>query len=235
MTEPRVLGVIPARGGSKRFPRKNLAPLAGKPLIQHTIDCARAARRLSRCIVSTDDPEIAEVARACGADVPFLRPAELATDTATSASVALHALRHCEAEDGAAYELLALLQPTQPLRRPADIDGAVRLLVDDPGCPAVITVCAAGAWHPAYHYRRLPTGRFEPLLGESVLERRMQDFDRAYVRTGAVYVTRREYLVTKGRLMAADTLGYEIEPERNVNIDEPQDLLYAEWLLARGG
>jgi N-acylneuraminate cytidylyltransferase len=135
----RVLGVIPARGGSKGLPRKNVLPLAGRPLIAWTIACAKAATSLTRIIVSTDDAEIAAVSRAARADVPFMRPAELATDTATSMDMLRHALGAVESAGDAPYDAVCLLQPTSPFRHPTDIDGAIAL-IQAAGSSSVISV-----------------------------------------------------------------------------------------------
>lgn len=124
-----VVAIIPARGGSKMLPRKNTLPLCGKPLIAHTIEHALAARRLDRTIVSTDDPEIAEVAERWGAEVPFLRPAELATDEATTEVVLQHALRWLETEERVRVDIMVLLEATSPIRRPGLIDRVIDTLL----------------------------------------------------------------------------------------------------------
>lgn len=125
---PRVLGVIPARGGSKRLPRKNIMPLAGKPLIAWTIEAAARADTLTDWLVTTEDEEIMAVARECGAPVPFRRPMELAGDKVRNIDTVMHAMEFMEAETGTAYDILVLLQPTCPIRDPEHIDEAVRLL-----------------------------------------------------------------------------------------------------------
>ncbi|MCI0730285.1 MAG: acylneuraminate cytidylyltransferase family protein, partial [Chloroflexi bacterium] len=136
----RVLGLIPARGGSKGVPRKNIRLLCGKPLLQYTAESALAARRLSRVILSTEDEEIAEVGRRCGLDVPFLRPAELAQDDTAALPVVQHALRWLEAQ-GEWFDAICFLQPTCPLRRAEDIDACITLL-EERNADTVVSVLA---------------------------------------------------------------------------------------------
>ncbi|HKW84805.1 MAG TPA: acylneuraminate cytidylyltransferase family protein, partial [Burkholderiaceae bacterium] len=149
----RLLAVVPARGGSKRLPRKNVRPLGGRPLIAWTIEAAHASGVLDDVLVSTDDEEIADAARQCGAQVPWLRPAALATDTATSAAVLQHALAWYEAKRGAVSGVV-LLQPTSPFRSPASIRGAVASFLGQPEDDrhAVVSVSPA-AQHPAWSFR----------------------------------------------------------------------------------
>jgi CMP-N-acetylneuraminic acid synthetase len=136
MSDASVLALVPARGGSKRIPGKNTIALAGRPLIGWTIDAALRSTSITDTVVSTDDPVIAKAAIAEGARVPFMRPEALATDTAATVDVLLHALRTLDAD----YQFICVLQPTSPLRRPEDIDGAVRLAVER-NLDAVISVC----------------------------------------------------------------------------------------------
>ncbi len=140
MTSPRVLAVIPARGGSKGLPGKNIRLLAGLPLIAHSIRAAALMTTVTRCVISTDDPSIAEVALAHGGEVPWLRPPELATDTTPMAPVLRDTLSRVEAEEGRAYDAVVLLDPTSPSRVPQEVDTAVRRLLGTPGLDGVISV-----------------------------------------------------------------------------------------------
>ncbi len=152
-----ILGVIPARGGSKSVPRKNIALVHGKPLIAYTIEAAQHSRLLTHFLVSSDDPEIIAVARKYGAPVPFVRPAELATDIAPTLPVVQHAVGEMERMHGITYDFVVLLQPTTPLRLPEDIDAALEKLVAT-GANSVISVCDVGAYHPARMRRSRTTG-----------------------------------------------------------------------------
>ncbi len=229
MTGPRVLALIPARGGSKRIPRKNLAPLAGRPLIAWTIEAALAAHSVDRVVVSTDDPEIADTARSLGAGVPFLRPAALAGDQAGSLAVLRHAL---EALEGTveACDLVALLQPTSPLRTADDIDAAASLF-EARGARAVISVCPAD--HPPEWCNRLPADHsLEGFLPPEARGRRSQDLPPAYRLNGAIYLYRcQDVLQDTVPAFEAGCYAYLMPRERSVDIDEPFDLRLAEALL----
>lgn len=221
-----MLALIPARGGSKGLPRKNVLPLAGKPLIAWSIEAALAAPSVRRVLVSTDDPEIAEAARVAGAEVPWLRPAELATDTATSLDVALHALDQADP----ASEWLLLLQPTSPLRTAGDIEAAAALR--GPGVDAVIGVCEAQT-HPALALREDAEGFVAPYI-EGVTATRRQDLPKAYAINGAVYLVRVSTLRDERTFKPAHTRPYRMPAERSIDIDTAWDFVVAEFALQRG-
>lgn len=229
----RVLGVIPARGGSKGIPRKNIRLLGGKPLIAWTIEAAQQSRLLTRVILSTEDEEIAAVGRQWGVEVPFLRPAELAQDDTPTLPVVEHALRECE-KDGVRYDAVCLLQPTAPLRKPAWIDGCIRML-EERGADAVVTVCRIPEeHHPWWSLMKDAAGWMQFSSGRTVPPRR-QDLPPAYHREGSVYVTRREVLVEAGSLYGNRLAGWEVSQEETVNLDTEEDWRRAEYLLAQGG
>jgi len=227
----RALGVIPARGGSKGIPRKNIQLLGGKPLIAHTIEAAKASRRLARFIVSTEDEEIAAAARRCGAEAPFVRPARLATDSARAIPVMQHALETMEAMENARFDALVMLQPTTPLRAAADIDGALELL-EASRADSVISVVDCGGHHPA-RMKYLEDGRLvDPPFCEAYETQPRQELRPMYLRNGAIYAVRREILV-KGSLKGGDCRAWIMPQSRSVNIDTPEDLEYARWLLEK--
>jgi CMP-N-acetylneuraminic acid synthetase len=227
-----ILGVIAARGGSKGVPRKNIRLLAGRPLIAYTVSAARGCDLLSRVIVSTDDDEIATVAEACGAEVPFRRPAELATDRARQIDVLIHATQWVEEHEGRPCDAIVVLQPTAPLRETADIDGAIRLFLET-GADSVITLSPTIHGHPYYTYR-LDGDRPEPFVPPRERDSAdvRQAFPAAYVRNGAVYVVGRDVLVERRSLYGASCRGYVMPAERSINIDTPLDWKLAELLLA---
>lgn len=228
----RVLGVIPARGGSKGIPEKNLRAVAGVPLIVYTIRAAEHSVRLSRAIVSTDDDHIAEVAAAAGADVPFRRPARLATDEALAIDVLQHALETLEAEGDEAYDAVVMLQPTTPFRGAADIDGAVAKL-ESTGADSVISVIDVGGHHPA-RMKYLEGDRLvDPPFAEAVENQPRQQLEPMFLRNGAIYATRRRTLLG-GSLKGGDCRAWIMPRERSVNIDDLDDLSYATWLAERG-
>lgn len=224
------LGVIPARGGSKSVPRKNIALLHGKPLIAYTIEAALGSRSLTHFVVSSEDPEIIAVAKRYGAPVPFVRPAELATDEAPSLPVVQHAVREMESLYGITYDIVVLLQPTTPLRLPADIDLAIRKLVET-GADSVISVCDVGAYHPA-RMRQIVDDRLVELpIREPKEMLRRQDLPPVYIRNGAVYAARREVVMVQNSMSGTVCRPYIMPEDRSVNVDSKLDLLLAEILL----
>lgn len=230
MAKEEVLALITARGGSKGVPRKNLKPVAGRPLIAWTIQAARGARRVDRVVVSTDDAAIAEVAKAWGASAPFLRPAELASDQATSREVALHALDWLALRQGYQPDWLLLLQPTSPLRLAEDIDRAVDLARAS-GARAVVSVCPAHP-HPQWCQRLDETGRLHPWVEGNGLAQRRQDLPPAYALNGAIYLVRAQDLMAGGDWLGPDTLAYLMPAERSLDIDSPWDLHLADLVLS---
>ncbi len=231
-TQPRILAIITARGGSKRLVGKNTRPLAGKPLLDWTVDAARQCKAsLHNVVLSTDDEAIAAAGRACGAEVPFMRPLELATDTAGSLEVVQHAVRFIEQRDGVAMDWILLLQPTSPLRTRADIDAAIAL-AQQGGCDSVISVTDMPA-HPVFAKRIDVEGLVQP-FGDKVPEgiRRQDATPPAYIYNGAIYLTRRDILMEQNSFYGARTRAYIMPPERSVDIDTQFDFQLAELLLA---
>jgi len=224
------LGVIPARGGSKSVPRKNIALIHGKPLIAYTIEAAQRSRLLTHFLVSSDDPEIIAVARQYGARVPFIRPAELATDTAPSLPVVQHAVGEMERMHGITYDYIVLLQPTTPLRLPEDIDAALEKLVTT-GADSVISVCDVGAYHPA-RMRQIVDDRLVELpIREPKEMARRQDLPPVYIRNGAIYAVKRDVVMLQNTMSGGDCRPYIMPEERSVNVDSKLDLLLAEIML----
>lgn len=227
----RVLGIVPARGGSRAIPGKNVADLGGLPLLAWTARAA-AGSTLARCVLSTDDAEIADAGRAAGLDVPFQRPAELATDAASSLDVALHALSHVESEGDEGYDAVMLLQPTSPFRTRDDIDRAIALL-GETGADSVISVVDVGGHHPA-RMKRIEDGRLiDPPYVETVENQPRQELEPLFIRNGAIYLTRVEVLRTRS-FRGRDARALIMSPERSINIDVPLDLLLARSIVAEG-
>jgi CMP-N,N'-diacetyllegionaminic acid synthase len=223
----RVLGIIPARGGSKGVPRKNIKLLCGKPLIAYTIEAALKSKRLTRTILSTEDAEIAEVGKALGVDVPFLRPRELAEDATPTLPVVLHALDALKAM-GDSYDAICLLQPTSPLRRAEDIDGCIELL-EKTGADSVISVLPVpDNYNPKWVYWKSVEGKMILSTGENEPVTRRQDLPPAFHRDGTVYVTKRNVPYDYGNLYGINVRGYEIDSSRSVNIDTVEDWTHAE-------
>lgn len=225
MTESAVLGLIPARGGSKGVPRKNIRELAGIPLITHSIQAARDATAIDSVVVSTDDGEIAEVAESHGARVPFMRPSELATDEAPTAPVITHALETLH-DAGEAYDSFVLLQPTSPLRTATHIDEAYSLY-NDSESDSVISV------YPTYdtRWKRTPEGAKK--LNYTDADKRRQDRDPEYVINGAIYVTDVKQFFQTEETITGTTKMYEMTERESVDIDTPFDLWLAEQILTK--
>lgn len=234
MSTFQVLGLIPARGGSKGIPRKNIRLLAGRPLLEYTAEAALAARRLHRVVLSTEDEEIAEIGRRCGLEVPFRRPPELARDETPMLPVVAHALRAVEA-DGARFDAVCLLQPTNPLRRTEDIDGCIERFRES-GADALVSVLPVPVeYNPHWVYFRDAAGFLRLSTGEAQPVPRRQELEPAYHRDGSVYVVRRDVVLEKQSLYGDRLVGLPMEPERSVNLDTPADWWRAEELLRRGG
>jgi CMP-N-acetylneuraminic acid synthetase len=228
-----VLAVIPARGGSKGIPRKNLREVGGRPLIAWTLDLARAAvdaGLVRRAIVSTDDAEIASVARAEGGDVPFVRPPDLADDRAKMAPVLRHAVRELERADAVRYDWVLLLQPTSPLRTLDDLRGALRL-AEAGGCDSVISVVRVFDMHPVL-MKKIEDDRLVPFCVPEPEGTRRQDYDPpAYMRNGGIYLTRRDVLVERGSIWGDATRPYVMPEERSVSIDTELHLKLLDMIL----
>lgn len=205
--------------------------LCGKPLLQYTAEAAQAARGLARVILSTEDPEIAEVGRRCGLEVPFLRPAELARDETPTLPVLQHAVRALE-DCGACFDAVCLLEPTSPLRRPEDIDGCIELL-ERSGADAVMTVLPVPAeYNPHWVYFEDAGGFLRLSLGAAAPITRRQELPAAFHRDGSVYVTRRAVLLQQNSLYGTQVAGYVMRTGGGVNIDRPEDWERAEALVA---
>ncbi|MDI6751656.1 MAG: acylneuraminate cytidylyltransferase family protein [bacterium] len=222
----KTLGIIPARGGSKRLQKKNLAPLLGKPLIFYTLKEAKKAN-LERLVVSTEDPEIASFSASEGVEV-IDRPEELSKDETPSILVYQHTLRYLE-ERGFMPDVVTILQPTSPLRKAKHINQSLEMLMKE-GCDAVVSVCLAEK-NP-YWMVKLEDSRLSFLFPEGKSYSRRQELPDVYLLNGAVY-TMRTAIITSGRIWDCDLRGLVMEEEDSIDIDTGLDLLLAEALLAR--
>jgi CMP-N,N'-diacetyllegionaminic acid synthase len=223
------VGLVPARGGSKSIPRKNLASCAGQPLIAWTAQAARSSGVLSRVLLSTDDPEIAEQGRALGLEVPFLRPADLADDAAPMLPVMQHALAYLRAE-GQEPEALVLLQPTSPLRSARHVSEAVARFRETRAATLVSVVRVPHRFVPSSLMRE-EAGRLLPLEGGGTGPLRRQDKDRLFARNGPAVLIVSAGTLDDGRLYGEPTVGYEMDERSSLDVDEPADLALADLLL----
>jgi D-3-phosphoglycerate dehydrogenase / 2-oxoglutarate reductase len=227
-----VLGIVPARGGSKGIPRKNLSLLRGRPLLEYTAVAALATHRLTRIVLSTEDEEIADVGRRCGLDVLFLRPVELARDDTPMLAVAQHAVEWLAAK-GEQFDAVCVLQPTSPLREPEDIDGAIALM-ERTGADSVIAFVDVGEKQPARMKFVADDGRvIDPPFAELFEGQPRQQLPHVYLREGSIYLTRTAVLMEQHSFKGRDCRAWIVPEERACNIDTPFDLFIAEQLLAR--
>lgn len=230
----RTLGIIPARGGSKRIPQKNIKEVAGRPLITHTIDHAAAATNIDKTIVSTEDEEIAEIAREHGGDVPFMRPEQLARDDTPTEEVIAHALEQASEHYGK-FEHICLLQVTSPLREPIDIDKAIEQLSNASIADSVVSI-SPYITPPQWAIHEGEDGYLEEYFDFGTM------WTDAYVRTqevpelthpnGAVYVATTEAWEKYESFFTPRTVGYEMPPERSFDIDEPWELDLVQALMS---
>ena len=225
-----VLGIVPARGGSKGVPGKNVRPLAGRTLLEYTARAARESAVLDRVILSTDSADIADTGRRAGLDVPFMRPATLAGDDTPMLPVIQHALESL-ARDGWSPDMIVLLQPTSPLRRPDHIRAAVTTLRETKADSVVTVVEIPRHLSPDY-VMRIDGGRLQPFLPEGERVTRRQDARPAYSRDGTVYAFWRATIERFGGIYGEDCRPLLIDPRESLSIDSPADWDAAERLLA---
>ena len=227
MTE--LLTIIPARGGSKGIPKKNIAPLADKPLIAWVIEAARASQNITRLVVDSDSPEIAEVAREWGAETPYLRPAEYARDDTPSITTLQHALRWLEEHEGYIPDYLMCLQAVTPFLTTADIDGAVALALAK---KAEAVVSVAPLKHPPQWLKKVDDDqRLQDYYSGQTFVARRQDVTPAYELNGAIYMARPQLLLEQGTWYAQQTYAYVMKNEVWVDIDTPFDLQLADLVM----
>ncbi len=236
VNSPQVLAIVPARGGSKSIPRKNVRPFAGHPLLAYSVAAGLQARSVDRVIVSTEDEAIAEVARRYGAEVPFLRPAELALDDTPDLPVFQHALRWLEEHEGYRPEIVVQLRPTSPLRPPDLVDRAVEVLRANPEADSVRAVVPSGQ-NPYKMWRIRQDGRMEPLLRDGFQEpynMPRQKLPPTYWQTGHLDAVRSRTIMQTGSMTGQVILPLVMEARYSVDIDSEQDWDRAQWQLAHG-
>jgi len=219
-----VLALIPARGGSKGLPRKNIIPIAGKPMIAWTIDAAKKSQYIDRIVVSSDDDEIIKIARQFGCEAPFTRPADLAQDNSPTIDAVVHALDNLPH-----YDILVLLQPTSPLRDAEDIDNAIDtlLLANSNSCVSVTEPDKSPYWMFTINKK----GKIRPLLNQELSNKPRQELPPVQVLNGAIYIIKTETLKTNHELLTHDTVPYMMSKEHSIDVDYELDLKLADYLL----
>jgi len=217
----KIIGIIPARGGSKGIPGKNIRLLAGKPLIHYSVISALESRVFDRIILSTDSAKIADSVKMFPIEVPFLRPADMASDTTPMFSVVKHALESVE-KDGWSADIAVLLQPTAPLRKAEHIRTAVKMLVNLK-CDSVVSVVEVPMHFSPDYVMRIDGGRLTPFLPGGALIQRRQDARQAYSRDGTIYALWRSTLRNHDNLYGKDCRPLVIPPEYSCNLDTLED------------
>jgi len=228
----KLLSIIPARGGSKGIPRKNLAKINGRPLIEYSIKAALDVNQITDLIVSTDDKEIADIARELGAQVPFIRPLELATDQAQSAPVVRHAVEFMEKLKGYKYDAVLMLQPTCPLRKSLHIKKALDIYQssDYDSLVSVVSV----SQHP-YRMKKLVGDKLINYIDQGFENMKpRQELPEVYIRNGAIYLCSRSVIMDKKVLVGQNCYGLVMNDFESVNIDRKLDLVLAETILREG-
>jgi CMP-N-acetylneuraminic acid synthetase len=226
----KCLAIIPARGGSKGLPRKNIKPLLGKPLVAWTIEQAKKSKYIDRIVVSTEDMEIAEIAKEYGAEI-IERPEELAKDESPTIDAIFHALEVLKAENYN-LDIIILLQPTSPLRKAEDIDNAMELFFNSV-CEAVVSVCEVE--HSPYWSFKIEDNYLKLFFGDKYWKMRRQDLPKVYVPNGAIYISTPENLRKYKSFYCFKTIPYIMPPERSVDIDKEIDFMLAELLMRKYG
>lgn len=222
-----VLALITARGGSKGLPKKNIRALGGKPLLAWTVEAARHSRYIDRIILSSDDQEIIKIGLQYGCECPFIRPAELASDDASTMDAVHHALANIKNR----YEYIVLLQPTSPFRSAEDIDNCLErcLSLNAPACVSV-TECEK---NPYWMYSVTENGRMKPVIPLENRPQRRQELPKAFVLNGAIYVAQTEWLSKKDSFVTAETIAFLMPQERSLDIDTLQDFQRAQFFIEK--
>jgi N-acylneuraminate cytidylyltransferase len=231
VTKNDVLAIIPARGGSKSIPKKNIRLFAGHPLLAYSIVAGLQSKKVGRVIVSTDDEETVEIAKTYGAEVPFRRPVELAQDSTPDFPVFRHALEWLEAEEGYKPEVIVQLRPTTPIRPWDCVDRGISLLLNHPDADSVRAIVPSSQ-NPYKMWRIGDDGLMRPLLEAEVAEaynQPRQNLPPTYWQTGHLDIVRRETLVEKGSMSGGSILPLVLDPIFTVDIDSPLDWERAEW------
>ena len=225
----RILAIIPARGGSKRLPRKNILNLAGKPLIAWSIESALASKYIDRVIVSSDDDEIAAISEKYGADVPFMRPADLATDESTSIDVVLYTIEALRGIDEQ-YDYVILLQPTSPLRQAKHIDDSISQMINK-GSDAIISVCES-EHHPLWNNTLDSDMSMDNFLEVSIRNKRSQDLEKQYRINGSIYISSIEKLKKENSFfLRKNCSAYIMNQDVSIDIDKKIDLDLASLII----
>jgi len=224
----KIIGIIPARGGSKGIRKKNIVDLAGKPLIAYTIEQAKGSKYIDKIIVTTDDEEIADISRSLGAEVPFSRPKALATDEAKGIDVVLHAITWFDSNEES-FDIVMMLQPTSPLRLSEDIDKAIEVLFLK-NAMAIVSVCKS-EHHPLWSNTLPEDSNMKNFINPEYMNKNRQELPVFYRLNGAIYLSFCNYIKDRKSFYGENTFAYIMPDERSIDIDNMLDFKLAELLL----
>ena len=224
-----ILGVIPERGGSKGIKNKNLYDLSGKPLISYTIEAAKKSKLITDFIVSTDSLEIKKVSESFGAEVPFIRPANLSDDKALAVPTIQHAVLFAESLKNITYDYIVMLQPTAPLRTHEDIDNSLSKLIEEGG-DGIISVVDVENYHPI-KMKTIKDGMLLDFVNSDLENPPRQSLPPVYIVNGAIYATKRDVFINKNTFKGNHCIPFIMPENRSSNIDVIQDFIVAEYFL----
>lgn len=226
--DKRILAIIPARGGSKGIPNKNIIDLCGKPLIQYSIDAAKNSKYIDKVIISTDSEKIAEVSKRYGADVPFLRPESISGDSAKSSDVVVHSIEFLESECEEKYDYIILLQPTSPLRTTKHIDEAISVCIDN-NKESLVSVKEVSE-NPVI-MRTIENDKLNEVLRFNGDNLRRQDLPKFYIFNGSIYITTVDFIKNKRIFVDDSTIPFIMDYKVSIDIDNMIDLKVAEYII----
>jgi len=229
-----ILGIIPARGGSKGLPRKNIKLLLNKPLIAWTIEEAKKSKYLDRIIISTDDEEIAKISESFGAEVPFMRPQQLAQDSTPSYEVIKHCIEYFHQKMNVSYDYIALLEPTSPLRETSDIDNSIELLINNKSATSIVSIAQLDKIDLNYIFsvkEQFLISPFENNPNFSVKHKTRQEMEKLYFPDGTIYISETYEYLNKKTFYHEKTLAYIVDKYKSYEIDDILDFIIIETLL----
>ncbi len=235
ISDKSIIAIIPARSGSKGLPGKNIMQICGKPLIAWSIEAGLGSKYIDEVIVTTDSDEIAEIAKTFGAAVPFIRPAELASDIATSIDVVRHVLNFFEKYKNKSFDYTVLLEPTSPLRTAEDVDKVILRLFENLEATAAVGICKTESQNPAFLVKKTPKDFLVGYKNFDMRVLRRQDIEDVYYFEGSVYVSDTIELLAKNSFYHDKTLGHEFPKWKSIEIDDLDDFVMAEALMVNKG
>ena len=227
MNDKKILAIIPARGGSKGIPHKNIKDLNGKPLISYSIEEANKSKYIDKLVVSTEDSEIADTSKKFGADVPFLRPKELSKDSTSGIDPILHAVNWFK-DKGYNFDYVMCLQCTSPFRKHSQIDEAIEMLMEKDS-DSIVSVCESEV--TPYWMKRIEDGKLKNFLDDSIFYARRQDAPKIYRLNGAIYLAHTQILLDTKNWYTENTLPYIMDEMSSIDIDNMLDFKFAEFLM----